>query len=436
VTGLEVRGEGHRTTEGWHALTHALRRFANVPEGTASHEMRARLVAACPHRTAAELLGELVGADFPDSPRLRAARGDAAILRDQVVVALGDLVESLLQTRPVLLVAEDLQWADPQSVRALEVIVRRAAERPLFVLGLARPDLEPPLPDFRRLPLEGLGRRSTHAIVTAVLGEIPKLDDHAAAIHERAAGNPYFTEELALAVKGGVRALPLAVEGAVLARLDALTREDKDLLRRAAVFGRRFWAEALRDLGEAGIEARLAGLRRRDLVFEEPSGRLAGAREWRFRHALTREVAYGTLTGEQRRELHGAAGRWLAARPDAPALEVARHLELAGAPAEATPQWLAGADAAFRAGDSEAALEASAIVLARGGLDRARAWSLVRIRPACRTEERPFYLPNRRLGPRPHDGLVIGHSPISSRVGGSSSSPNSNQAHSDHAPQP
>jgi len=376
ATVLEARGEAHRAADGWHALAHALRRFLDVPEGTAAQEVRARLLAACPHRTAAELLGELVGADFPDSPRLRSARGDAAILRDQVVLAFGDLVSSLVETRPVLLVAEDLHWADPHSLRALEIVLRRAAERPLFVLGLARPDLETPLPDFRRLPLEGLGRRATREIVAAVLGAVPELEEHAAAIHERAAGNPYFTEELALAVRDGLRALPLAVEGAVLARLDALAREDKDLLRRAAVFGRRFWAEALHDLGEAGIEARLAGLRRRDLVFEDPHGRLAGAHEWRFRHALTREVAYATLTEDQRRELHGAAGRWLAARADAPALEVARHLELAGAPAEATPHWLAGAEAAFRACDSAAGLEASEIVLARGGLDRKRARAL------------------------------------------------------------
>jgi tetratricopeptide (TPR) repeat protein len=372
---LEGRGESHRRLQGWHAIGNALRLRVEIPEGTPRDEARAKLLAICPSRTCAEFLGEILRADFPETPALLAARSDPGVMHDQILVALGDFFEALAARHPVVLVVEDLQWADAPSLGALEVLLRRLERRPFFVVGTARPEFEGLLPDFRRVTLAGISRAAIRRLVEAVLGgaretgarSSPSADarikDATALVYERSGGNPFFAEELAMALREGVTDLPASVEAATQARLDALPPGEKELLRRAAVLGRRFWTEALEALGVEHPLEQLTHLRRRELVAPEPRPRLAGATEWRFRHAIVQEVAYGSLTPEQQSVLHRKAGEWLAQRRDAPPLEVARHLEADGDPEAAAPFWQRAADAAYREGDARQVLSASANAL-------------------------------------------------------------------------
>ncbi|MBI2895818.1 MAG: protein kinase [Deltaproteobacteria bacterium] len=361
---LVARGERHRTVQGWHAIAGALRLFLELPEGTAPDRARQTLLERCPSRPCAEFVGEILGATFPETPHLRTARSDPGVMHDRVVMALGDLVEDLTSRHAaVVLAVEDVHWADSPSIELVEVLLRRLEQRPFFAIGTARPELVAQLQEMRRIVLPGLSRQATRAIVRAVIGE----DSSADRIHERAAGNPFFAEELAVALRQGrdPRELPTSVEGTVQARLDALPRRQKDLLRRASVLGRRFWMEALAAMGEGEPLSLLLRLQRRELVALEPRGRLAGVSEWRFRHALVQEVAYESLTEEQRVNLHRAAGQWLADRPDAPPMEVARHLEQGGEAAGALPHLLRAVEGAFREGDALLALEASGRALAQ-----------------------------------------------------------------------
>lgn len=373
---LEGRGEAHRRLQGWHAIGNALRLRAEIPEGTPREEAREKLLAICPSRTCAEFLGEILRADFPETPALAAARGDPGVMHDQILVALGDFFEALAARHPVVLVIEDLQWADAPSLGALEVLLRRLERRPFFVVGTARPEFEGLLPDFRRVTIAGISRAAIRRLVEAVLGGgaretavrkalsvDPRIRDAAALVYERSGGNPFFAEELAMALREGVTELPASVEAATQSRLDALPAGEKELLRRAAVLGRRFWIEALEALGVEHPLELLTHLRRRELVAPEPRPRLAGATEWRFRHAIVQEVAYGSLTPEQQSVLHRKAGEWLAQRRDAPPLEVARHLEADGDPEAAAPFWERAADAAYREGDARQVLSASASAL-------------------------------------------------------------------------
>jgi tetratricopeptide (TPR) repeat protein len=361
VVYLEGRGEANRTFRGWHAVATALRLHLELPEGSAPAQAQAALLAAAPTRACAEFLGEIVGAEFPQTEHLETARADPAIMRDRIVMAFGDLVESLTERAAVLLVIEDLHWADRPSLELCTTLLRRLERRPFFLLATARPELDLELPELGRLVLSGVSRQATRTLVESLLGD----DAAAEAIHDRSGGNPYFVEELALALREGRKDLPASVEAAVQARLDALGRREKDLLRRASVLGRRFWAEALVAMGESEPAVVLGRLRRRDLVTPEVRPRLAGTTEWRFRHAIVQEVAYSSLTAEQREGLHHVAGRWLAERPDASVAEVARHLETAGRADEAAPFWLRAAEAASRAGDAPLALEAAAKALDR-----------------------------------------------------------------------
>jgi len=362
---IEARAEAQRSLQGWHPIAGALRQRIEAPEGTPAEVLQARLLELAPTRGCAEFLGEIVGADFPASPALDSARGSPRLMRDRVVMAVGDLLESMAHARPVLLTIEDLHWADAPTVELLELLLRRLEDRPFLVVATTRQEPEAALPDFRRLPLAGISRQSTRALVEAVLGGRPDLDAVAEAIFERSGGNPYFVEELALGVRAGRRELPTSVEAAVQARLDGLTRREKDLLRRASVLGRRFWLGALVALGEPAPEEVVARLHRLELVRPEPAAPSGHDAEWRFRHAIVQEVAYASLTADQRTTLHGTAGRWLAVQGRGRAMEVARHLELGGELEAAAPVWLRAAQEAFREGDAPAALDASARALER-----------------------------------------------------------------------
>ena len=385
-TGEHVRtligaADPNRTLQGWHAIGSALRLWAELPEGTPSEQARSRLLEVCPSTACAMFVGEILGADFPPDKQLDSARQDPSMMRDRVVLAIGDLFEALTVDQPVVLALEDLQWADAPTLEVLEALLRRLEDRRLLLLCTARPELEAPLPDFRRVSVSGVSRQATRQIVRDVLGDREDLEARAEAIHRRSEGNPYFAEELALALREGHAddELPASVEAAVQARLDALDRAEKDLLRRASVLGPRFWSEALAAMGEPDPAALLGRLRRREIVAPEPRARLFGATEWRFRHALVQEVAYASLTDKQRQHLHRAAGRWLAGQADAPPLEVARHLELGGDLHGAAPYGVRAAEAALRVAGSTLALEASARAIERT-VDRGAAFRLRSLR--------------------------------------------------------
>ncbi|MBI2898019.1 MAG: protein kinase [Deltaproteobacteria bacterium] len=377
---LEGCAESTRTLQGWHLIANALRPWLERPQGAEPDLVQQRLREVCPSRSSAEFIGEILGAAFPESPHLKTARDDPGIMRDQVMIAVGDLIEAEATSRPVVLAVEDLHWADGPSTELVEVLLRRLESKRLLVVATARPELEAPLPDFRRIALGGVSKNATRSLVGSVLGDDPALESRAEAIHRRTEGNPYFAEELALALREGhADELPPSVEAAIQARLDTLPRAEKDLLRRASILGGRFWAEALSAMGEPDPAALLGRLRRREVVSPEPRPRLLGTTEWRFRHTLMQEVAYGSLTDKQRSHLHRAAGLWMGERPDASGLEVARHLELGGDGHGAAPYWLRAAEAAFREGDAPAALEASGRALERM-VDRSAAFRLRSLR--------------------------------------------------------
>ena len=120
----------------------------------------------------------------------------------------------------------------------------------MLIVATARPEIAPTLlPDFQRVVLAGLPRQALRTIARSVLGDDPHAEQSAEEIARRSGGNPYFAEELALAVREGSTSLPVSIEAAVQARLDALPRAEKDLLRCASVLGRRFWVEALPSRG-------------------------------------------------------------------------------------------------------------------------------------------------------------------------------------------
>ena len=334
-------------------------------------------------------------------------------LVEQAGDTLLELFRRIALRSPVLVVLDDLQWADQASLEVLSWILVRLEHCPVFVLGLARPELGEGLPrlfadrpDQERLVLGRLGHADGVELVRRITGE-GVTEASAAAIAERADGVPLFIEEIlhGLAERGVLAAkgrrwvatheleltdLPLTVEAVIQARLDRLEPNEREVLRKAAVIGETFWFGTLRAIGEPGAARVLPKLVARELVRLQPTSRFAGFMEYAFSHKLVRDVAYAGLPFEERRRVHLAVGQWLETR-GGESLEsralAARHFEAGEDWMRAATAWLRAGEAAyelFACRDAQQHFEAAARLadragdpklhaLARAGLGRALA---------------------------------------------------------------
>ena len=284
------------------------------------------------------------------------------------------LFRHLARRSPVVLLIEDLQWADPSTRELFDYLARR--ERPLRLLLVAtcrrqeldrRHPLRPLLRQWEKaglvesIDLLPLDAAETRAMVRATAGGERYGAPALAAILELSEGNPYMVEELLKAASDtgwdGTAAgrLPKTISEGVLERVDRLSGEHAEILRAAAVLGRRFRHDVLARMTGAGVEAlgnALAAAVWAQLVEETD----ADAGLYRFRHALTRDAVYEDL-GPRRRPLHAAAARALAEFPGTPAAELCRHLLAARDFDSAAPLFLRAAEEAEAAYSHEDAAE-------------------------------------------------------------------------------
>jgi class 3 adenylate cyclase/tetratricopeptide (TPR) repeat protein len=264
-----------------------------------------------------EHLGPLVGLEGPE-----AAGGD---LRREAFAAWRRFFESLAETRPLVLVFEDIHWADEGLLDFIDHLVDWANDVPILVVCTARPEL------LERRPGWGGGKRSAltvslsplsdddiERLLRALLAErsVPqaRVDDLLA----HAGGNPLYAEEFVrmLAETGTDAGLPLpeTVQGIIAARLDTLAGEEKALVQDAAVVGKVFWVGALAAVSDrptSEVEQGLQRLERTEFVRRERRSSVAGETAFVFRHVLVRDVAYGQIPRPRRAELHRRTAGWL-----------------------------------------------------------------------------------------------------------------------------
>jgi class 3 adenylate cyclase/tetratricopeptide (TPR) repeat protein len=245
---------------------------------------------------------------------------------------LAALVRHAGARHPLLLVMEDVHWADPQTLAHLDALGSAVAELPAVLLMTARPAAEPPRagPPAASLAAAQLTLRLTplRSEEARTLAEaFPEVDARTAqGCVERAGGNPLFLEQLLRSARegGAAGALPGTVQSAVQARVDHLAGADKQAIQAAAAIGQRFELELLRHLlGDATYDC--AELLAQRLVRREEL-------EFHFAHALVQEGVYQSTLKARRRELHGRAAEWLAGRD---ATLRAEHLARAEDPAAA-----------------------------------------------------------------------------------------------------
>ncbi len=335
-------------------LGQALRRLCGISGGEPLEERKAQLARRLAQHLhppeAADviaLLGELCGIPFSEehSPRLRAARGNPRVMNTLVAWALVSFLQAECAHHPVLLVLEDLHWGDLLSIRLVDEALSMLSEQPFMVLALARPEIEQLLPGpwmqrFQEVSLRGLSRKAGARLVREVLG--PAVPDTLIGrLMEQAAGNALFLEELIRGIAaGGGEAVPQTVLAMLQARLGQLEPKARQLLSAASFFGRTFWSSGIRELlGEqltdTELERELRRLVELEWVMPQPGSRFPLEEEYRFRHALVRDAAYGLVPERHKSEGHRLAAQWLERLGESDPQILAHHFQLARHPERA-----------------------------------------------------------------------------------------------------
>ncbi|CAN5443336.1 MAG: ATP-binding protein [Acidimicrobiia bacterium] len=287
---------------------------------------------------AGHLLGFDLGADAVPTDL------EAQATHELGTAALVEWIEEIAAGDTVVMVLDDIHWADDSSLDlATRLVTEPEACRILVVCG-ARPALYTRRPAWQagerrhqRIDLLPLSGRESRQLVGDILQKVSDVpDDLRETVVAAAEGNPFHVEELVkmliedgVIVKGAetwevardrlptVRVPPTLV-GVLQARIDALTPGQKSVLHRAAVIGRTFWDRAVAALGDGGpggkeedVDEPLAVLRARELIYGRESSSIADAAEHIFKHAVLRDVAYQSVLRRYRREYHAKAAEWL-----------------------------------------------------------------------------------------------------------------------------
>jgi class 3 adenylate cyclase/tetratricopeptide (TPR) repeat protein len=304
------------------ALGEIVKAQAGILESDTSDEAAAKLAAA-----AADAVPE-ADSDWVQA-RLAALVGSseaATASREETFTAWRTFLEGVAAVRPLVMLVEDIHWADAALLEFLDHVLEWSTGVPLLVLCTARPELYDRHPGWgggkRNSTTVGLGPLSQDetAHLVASLLERPVLPaETQSVLLERAGGNPLYAEEFArmLSDRGGLDAdtpVPETVQALIAARIDTLAPATKAVLHDAAVVGKVFWAETVAALGaHAGdtLPELLNELVRKELIRPARVSSMDGAREFSFWHLLVRDVAYGQIPRRDRARKHVDVARWL-----------------------------------------------------------------------------------------------------------------------------
>jgi class 3 adenylate cyclase/tetratricopeptide (TPR) repeat protein len=295
--------------------------------------------------------------------------------RNEAFAAWRRFFEAMADQRPLVLVFEDLHWADESLLDFVDELVDWVTDVPILVVATARPELLERRPGWgggklnaTTLALQPLSDEQTAQLIGNLLRKPVLAAASQQALLERAEGNPLYAEQFVelFLERGSTDELPLpeTLQGIIAARLDGLPQDEKELLRDAAVVGKVFWVAALRR-DERAADAPLHSLERKGFVRRQRRSSVAGEAELAFAHALVRDVAYGQIARSERGEKHRRIAEWIESlgRPEDHAELIAHHygsaLELATAAGKQTDELGQRARSASRAaGDRAFALNA------------------------------------------------------------------------------
>ena len=315
---------------GYWAVASMIKASAGITDDDPAAEAFEKLRVSCESDAVADLLAVALGV-------LGAAEaGDGA--GEEIAWAALRWCEQLAEAQPVVLVFEDLQWADERLLDLIEHLARSLRAAPVLIVCIARNELLDVRagwgggnPRAAAVELEPLSPDEAREFADELLpGDTPP--GVRTRVLEQAEGNPLFLEETAwMLLEGdGAGGIPDTLQTLIAARIDLLRLETKQVLQSAAVIGRVFWRGALEQLEvELDVASQLEVLVERELIVPEERSGISGDRAFRFRHVLIRDVAYATVTKAERALLHRRFAAWVAGRGDDVAAIRAYHLDRA-----------------------------------------------------------------------------------------------------------
>ena len=318
------------------------RRYAGITDEDSEARARSRLRQGL-HRVlpggleADALVASMLGMRLQEDEANHLAALTPQAIRERLFALVEDLIRRLARQRPTILAMEDLHWADDSSMELIQHLLPLVHEVPLAIVGVFRrgegdvpllPIVAEQYADrLTHLELLPLERESAVSLVEDLLAGAESLP---ASVRDlivgKAEGNPFFVEEVirTLIERGGLErsadgegwvvtpqikglTVPDTLQGVLMARLDRLAPDTRRTAQEAAVIGRIFQERVLERLADdvARLESELEHLEREELIREL---RRDPELEYIFKHALTQEVAYETLSAAQRRDLHARVG--------------------------------------------------------------------------------------------------------------------------------
>ncbi len=393
VRWLEGRSLSYESSTPYAPVVDLLSHWADIPADQ-SDEAR---YAALRHRVegvvgidrtpdVAPFLANVMGIATQGTDRERIVYLEPPLIRGRVFQAIEVWVESLARRCPLVLVFEDLHWADATSLELLQQLLALTERASVAIVALSRPQHQEP--SWRVHETAGRDFPHRHTSVTLkpldegqsrqLVENLLHIEDLPASVRAlilaKAEGNPFFVEEVIrslLDTKAVVRdgehwratrdistiAIPDTLAGVLTARLDALSDSARSVLQTASVIGREFDRDTLSAVHQAGepaeaLDVALGDLVRRGLIREK--SRLP-RHVWWFKHGLTQDAAYGSLLLKRRRALHRTVGETLETLDANRPAEIARHFLEAHEPMRALPHLV---DAAERAANAYASRDA------------------------------------------------------------------------------
>ena len=322
----------------FHPIISLIKDWARVNEEDSETDVHRKLFSAIAAVTPEEVteifpfVSTLMGLNLTgrEAERLRGMTGEA--LQKLILKSIRDLLTRVTQDTPILVVMEDLHWADITSISLLETVFRIAETQPVVFINLLRPgypDTGDSLlsttmekyPDLCFLiRLDALDEQMSETLIQEILPPpaLPPLLRRK--IVERSGGNPYFIEEVVQSFidEGTIlsendthsftkriefQTIPQTINDVLMARIDSLDEATRDILKLASVIGRNFFRSILVEIVRSNEDTdhRLACLKDLQLITER---RKAGELEYSFKHDLVQEVAYESIRLQQRRTLH------------------------------------------------------------------------------------------------------------------------------------
>lgn len=258
----------------------------------------------------------------------------------EVFWATRELLQGVARQRPLVVVIDDVHWAQPVLLELIDHVVEQVAGAAILLLCTARPDLLEQQPEWSegarasRLLLERLADDATDQVITNVMGGVELPEQIRRTIIRSSEGNPLFVEQLIsmlidrrllFEVRGGWRVsgsleqidVPPGIQALLTARLDMLQPQERAVLEPASVIGLEFPSSAVRELVPAaasdGVALQLASMERKQLVRPAPAAK-AELGDFRFHHVLIRDAAYQRALKRTRAELHERFADWLEQR--------------------------------------------------------------------------------------------------------------------------